>query len=70
MRLPVRATLWCAVFLLEARVQSCPALANGGFDGFSGLSSEINTEIADARVYDNFIASGSGWVVTSLFGEF
>jgi len=71
MRLPVRATLWCAAFLLGGASTSHAQLwRNGGFDGFSGLSSEINTEIADARVYDNFIASGSGWVVTSLFGEF
>jgi len=43
---------------------------NGIFDGFSALSSEINTDVTDSRVYDNFIASGSGWTVSSLFGEF
>ena len=43
---------------------------NGTFDGFDALSSEINSSVADSRVYDNFIASGSGWLVTSLFGEF
>ena len=44
--------------------------SNGTFDGFSALASERNTVVSDSRVYDNFIVSGSGWIVTSLFGEF
>ncbi|HKP30917.1 MAG TPA: PEP-CTERM sorting domain-containing protein [Gemmatimonadales bacterium] len=43
---------------------------NGNFDGFGGLASERNGTFIDARLYDNFIASGTGWTVTSLFGEF
>lgn len=43
---------------------------NGDFDGFDGLSSERNTSITDSRVYDNFVATGSGWFVTSLLGNY
>lgn len=43
---------------------------NGSFDGFSGLPSHINASLANARTYDNFVVSGTGWTVTALFGEY
>jgi hypothetical protein len=42
---------------------------NGDFDGVNGLSSERNTQVSDARTYDNF-RSGSGWVIQQVYGNF
>jgi hypothetical protein len=42
---------------------------NGDFDNVNGLASERNTQVSDARTYDNF-RSGSGWIVQAVFGNF
>ncbi len=62
----------CCVVLLLAGTNPGHAQLwrNGTFDGFNALSSERNTLVSDSRVYDNFVVSGTGWHVTSLFGEF
>jgi len=67
---PTLATLALIIIALRPSIAEAQLWRNGTFDGFSALSSEINTEVSDSRVYDNFVASGSGWRVTSLFGEF
>jgi hypothetical protein len=71
MRLPVRAALSGAVLVLGVAGPSHAQLwRNGDFDGFDGLASARIGLDFDARVYDNFIVSGSGWHITSLYGEF
>src|SRR5712692_1943764 len=43
----------------------------GNFNGVNGLASERNTQVSDARTYDDFcIPSGATWHVTGIFGEF
>jgi hypothetical protein len=42
---------------------------NGDFDGSGSLLSERETEVRDARTYDNF-RTGRGWVVNQVFGNF
>lgn len=59
----------CVVFLLAGvNPASAQLWRNGSFDGFGALASaRIGT--IDARVYDNFRVSGTGWHVTSLYAE-
>lgn len=60
----------CVVFLLAGvNPASAQLWRNGSFDGFGALRSARTLE-ADARVYDNFRVSGTGWHVTALYGEF
>lgn len=61
-----------ALILLAANTNGASAQlwSNGSFDGFGALSSERNTIVSDSRVYDNFLVSGSGWFVTSIFGDY
>lgn len=42
---------------------------NGNFDGANGLYSG-STGLATAVTYDNFVVTGSGWTVNSIFGNF
>jgi len=43
---------------------------NGDFNAVNGLANEVNTAVADAHVYDNFIVpAGAGWDVTSVFSD-
>jgi hypothetical protein len=47
-----------------------PILFYGGdFDGRNGLANERNTVVSDARVYDNFMVTGPGWLVSALFSN-
>lgn len=59
-----------ALLAVNAKGASAQLWQNGGFDGFDALSSERNTVVSDSRVYDNFLVSGSGWLVTSIFGDY
>jgi len=59
-----------ALLAVSAKGASAQLWMNGSFDGFSALSSERNTVVVDSRVYDNFVVSGSGWLVTSIFGDY
>lgn len=43
---------------------------NGDFDGVNGLSSERNSLVSQSMVYDNFVVTGAGWTITSVFGNF
>jgi len=71
MRSRTRAGLWCAVLVLAGtRPASGQLWRNGSFDGFGGVASAFIGDTFEARVYDNFIVSGSGWHITSLYGEF
>jgi hypothetical protein len=43
---------------------------NGDFDGNDGLSNEINSAIADARVFDNFVVPGGRiWSLEGVFSN-
>ena len=43
---------------------------NGGFDNRNGLASERNTQVSDARVYDDFSLPSGYNQVTGLLGQF
>jgi hypothetical protein len=43
---------------------------NGGFDSENGLASERNTQVSDARTYDNFSLPSGYNQVTGLLGHF
>jgi len=43
---------------------------NGGFDSRNGLASERNTQVSDARVYDDFSLPSGYNQVTGLLGQF
>jgi hypothetical protein len=43
---------------------------NGGFDNENGLASERNTDVSDARTYDNFSLPSGYNQVTGLLGQF
>jgi len=43
---------------------------NGRFDGENGLASERNTQVSDARTYDNFSLPSGYNQVTGLLGQF
>jgi hypothetical protein len=43
---------------------------NGGFDNENGLTSERNTDVSDARTYDNFSLPSGYNQVTGLLGQF
>jgi hypothetical protein len=43
---------------------------NGGFDSENGLTSERNTQVSDARTYDNFSLPSGYNQVTGLLGQF
>jgi len=43
---------------------------NGGFDNETGLASERNTQVSDARTYDNFSLPSGYNQVTGLLGQF
>ena len=43
---------------------------NGGFDNENGLASERNTQVSDARTYDNFSLPSGYNQVTGLLGQF
>ena len=54
---------------------STPARAQLWFNGeWNGTSSVLPSErdlwVPDTRIYDNFLVSGGGWNVTTLFGDF
>jgi hypothetical protein len=42
---------------------------NGDFNGVNGLANEQNTTVSQASVYDDFIVSGPGWNVASVFSD-
>jgi hypothetical protein len=42
---------------------------NGDWDFSNGLASERNTQVSDARTYDNF-RSGAGWIVQGVWGNY
>ena len=43
---------------------------NGDFNGANALSSERNTLVSQSMVYDNFVVTGAGWTINSVFGNF
>ena len=43
---------------------------NGDMNGVNALSSERNTVVSQAMVYDNFVVTGAGWTINSVFGNF
>lgn len=43
---------------------------NGDFNGVNGLSSERNTVVSQSMVFDNFVVTGAGWTINSVFGNF
>jgi hypothetical protein len=43
---------------------------NGGFDNRNGLASERNTQVSDARTYEDFSLPSGYNVVTGLLGQF
>lgn len=43
---------------------------NGSFDGVNGLTSEQNTQVSDARVYDDFSLPTGYGTITGLRGQF
>jgi hypothetical protein len=43
---------------------------NGDFNNVNGLSSERNTLITQSMTYDNFVVTGAGWTINSVFGNF
>lgn len=43
---------------------------NGDFNGVNALSSERNTTVSQSMVYDNFVVTGAGWTINSVFGNF
>jgi hypothetical protein len=59
-----------ALLAVNAKGASAQLWQNGEFDGFDALSSERSTLVSDSRIYDNFLVSGSGWLVTSIFGDY
>jgi hypothetical protein len=59
-----------ALLALKADGASAQLWKNGSFDGFTALVSGQNTALADSRVFDNFIVTGTGWFVTSVFGDY
>src|SRR5262245_41977238 len=69
MRSAAARSVSCAVLLaLLARPAEGQLWRNGSFDGFGGL---FSTRAGfDARVYDNFMVTGTGWQITALYGEF
>ncbi len=61
--------------LLAAVVLAAPARAqtlffNGNPDGVDGLTSEQDLAVNQSMVYDNFVVTGSDWLVTDLYGYF
>jgi hypothetical protein len=63
-----------AIAVLTVALQSSAAAQvqfyNGDFNGVDGLSSEVNTSITQAMVYESFIVTGGGVNVTGIFGNF
>lgn len=43
---------------------------NGDLNGVNALSSERNTVVSQSMVYDNFVVTGAGWTINSVFGNF
>ena len=43
---------------------------NGDFNNVNGLANEVNTAVADAHVYDNFVVtSPAGWDITDVYSD-
>jgi hypothetical protein len=42
---------------------------NGDFNGVNGIANEQNTVVTQASVYDDFIVTGTGWIVTAVFSD-
>ena len=66
-RLAVIAVLTVA---LQSSAAAQVQFYNGDFNGVDGLSSEVNTSITQAMVYESFIVTGGGVNVTGIFGNF
>ncbi len=70
----MRAGRWLAVAAAIAIAVPSVAQAqlwyNGEFNGVNGLSSERNTLIPQSMTYDNFVVTGAGWTINSVFGDF
>ncbi len=43
---------------------------NGDLNGVNALSSERNTAVSQSMAYDNFVVTGAGWTINSVFGNF
>ncbi|MBP9898624.1 MAG: PEP-CTERM sorting domain-containing protein [Gemmatimonadales bacterium] len=43
---------------------------NGDINGVNALSSERNTVVSQSMAYDNFVVTGAGWTINSVFGNF
>lgn len=68
---------WQAVVAAALVAVAVPSVAqaqlwfNGEWDGVDGLASERNSSVSATTMrFDNFVVTGSGWTITSLFGEF
>jgi PEP-CTERM motif len=47
-----------------------PLWFNGMHNAGSAVSSERNTAQLNSMLFDNFVVTGDGWRITSIFGEF
>jgi hypothetical protein len=56
--------------VLAAGAKAGTLFYGGDFDGRNGLSSERNTDVADAMTFENFRVDEGGWRVQSVFGHF
>jgi len=62
------------VALLMVGLMVAPAQAevlwyNGDFDGLNGLANEINSQVSQANVYDDFVVSGGNWLVDAVWSN-
>ena len=59
----------CADFSMGVKGPSGILWYNGDFNNINGLANEVNTLVADAHVYDNFIVPAGGFDITSVFSD-
>lgn len=55
------------LFFLTISSEGAILWYNGDFDGRNGLANELTTLVSHARTYDDFIVSGGGWNVNSIW---
>ena len=64
-------TLCATALVLAATPARAQLWYNGDWNGSQGvLPSERDLWVSDSRIFDDFVVSGGGWNVTSLFGDF
>ena len=61
---------FCVVALSVSPLFAGTLWYNGDFDGRNGLANEINTQVTQSNIYDDFIVpAGQTWVVNSVWSD-